>query len=72
MLRGIDDLLSASSDIVAAFCFFVAFDTDCLSIDRLHVNRHVVLFKHVVELNGRFSHLPHWQTRRCSRSRTRR
>ena len=34
------------------FSFFVAFDTDCLSIDRLHVNRHVVLFKRVVELNG--------------------
>ena len=52
MPRGIDDLLSTSSDIVGCFLFFVAFDTDCLSVDRLHVNRHVVLFKRVVELNG--------------------
>ena len=47
MPRGINDLLSTSSDVVAA-----AFDTDCLSVDRLHVQRHVVLFKRVVELSG--------------------
>ena len=52
MPRGIEDLLSTSSDVVAAFCFFVAFDADCLSIDRLRVNRHVILFKRVIELNG--------------------
>ena len=52
MPRGIDDLPSTSSDVVAAFWFFVAFSTDCLSIDRLHVNRHVILFKRVIELNG--------------------
>ena len=52
MPRGIDDLLSTSSEKVAAFCFFVTFNTDCLSISRLHVNRHVVLFKRVIELNG--------------------
>ena len=50
MPRGIDDLLSTSSD--SCFLFSVAFNTDCLSIDRLHVNRHEVLFKHVIELNG--------------------
>ena len=27
-------------------------DTDCLSIDRLHANRHVVLFKHVIKINS--------------------
>ena len=52
MPRGINDLLSTSSEEVAAFLFFEAFDTDCLSVDRLHVNRHVVLFMRVVELNG--------------------
>ena len=51
MPRGIDYLLSTSSDIVASFYFFTL-DTDCLSIDRLHVNRHVILFKRVIELNG--------------------
>ena len=34
------------------FLFFVAFDTDCLSIDRLNVNRHAVLCKRVIELTG--------------------
>ena len=43
--RGIDDLLSTSSELVA-------FTADCLSIDRLHVHRCVVLFMHVVVLIG--------------------
>ena len=42
MPRGIDDFLSTSSNKIAAFCFSVAFHTDRLSIDRLHVNRHAV------------------------------
>ena len=52
MSRGINDLLSVSSISVAAFSFFVAFDSDCLSADRLHVNCHVVLLRRVIELNG--------------------
>ena len=36
----------------SCFLFSFAFFTDCLSIDHLHVFRHVVLFKHVVNLVG--------------------
>ena len=52
MSRGINDLLSTSSDIIAAFCFPSHVFTDCLSIDRLHINCHAILFKHVVNLIG--------------------
>ena len=47
--RGINDLLSTSSDMIAALCFRILY---CLSVDHLHVNHHVVLFKHVVVLIG--------------------
>ena len=51
MSRGINDLLSTSSDMTAAR-FSSAFCTDSLSVDRLHVDCHVVLSKHAVVLIG--------------------
>ena len=43
MLRGIVDLLSTSSNNDTAFSFLIAFDADCLSAARSHVNCYHVL-----------------------------
>ena len=52
MSRGIDDLLSTSSDMTAAVCFPSHFILIVFSVDHLHIDHHVGLFKQVVVLIG--------------------
>ena len=53
--RGIADLLSTSSNIDVAFCFFSAFNADCLSAARSHVSCYFVLLNLILRLNNGLS-----------------
>ena len=49
-VRGIDDLLSTSSDMTSCCHVSAVFYADCYFVDHLHVDCHVVLLKHVIIL----------------------
>ena len=50
MPRRVDVFISTFSDTVSASCFFVSFDTDCLSVDRLHAHCHATLLRLIFKL----------------------